>query len=120
MKYQKIINLFDNQPNQPTKFRTKNRVQLNDESRGLYNKDNQIRFETSVLRSGLCDYGNANILVKGAIKAAKETTAAPSTVNKMIIFKNYAPFTSYICRISKTQVDDSQYIDVVMPMYNLV
>ena len=86
----------------------------------MYNKVNQIRFETSVLRSGLCDYGDANILAKGTIKAAKETTAAPINVSKMVIFKNYAPFTRCILRISKTQVDDSQYIDVVMPMYNLV
>ena len=52
MEYQKIINLLDNTLNQPTKFRTKNWVE-NDESRGTYNKDNQIRFRTSVLRSSL-------------------------------------------------------------------
>ena len=48
MEYQKIINLLDNKPNQPTKFRTKNWVEINDESRGKYNKDNQIIFEPSM------------------------------------------------------------------------
>ena len=49
MEYQKIINLLHNTPNQPTKFRTKNWVKINDKSRGMYNKDNQIRFKTSML-----------------------------------------------------------------------
>ena len=47
MEYQKIINLLDNTP---TKFRKKNWVETNDESRGTYNKDNQTRFKTSMLR----------------------------------------------------------------------
>ena len=46
MEYQKIINLLDNKPNQPTKFRTKNLVDVNDELRETYSKDNQIRFKT--------------------------------------------------------------------------
>ena len=51
MKYQKIINFLDNKPNQTTKFRTKNCVEINEESRGMYNKNNQIRSKTSKLRS---------------------------------------------------------------------
>ena len=43
-------------PNQPSKFITKNWVKINDESRGTYNEDNQIRFKTLMLRSSLCDY----------------------------------------------------------------
>ena len=50
MEYQKITNLLDNTPNQPTKFRIKNRVEINDESGGTYS---QIRFKTSMLRSSL-------------------------------------------------------------------
>ena len=42
MEYQKIINLLDNTPNQPTKFRTKKWVKTNDGSRGTYNTNNQI------------------------------------------------------------------------------
>ena len=56
MKYQKLINLLDNTPNQPSKFKTKNSVEINDESRGTYNEDNQVRFKTSMLMSSLCGY----------------------------------------------------------------
>ena len=51
MKYQKIINLLDNTPNQPTKFRTENWVKINDDARGTYNKDSQIKLEISMLKS---------------------------------------------------------------------
>ena len=46
MEYQKIINLFDNTPNQPTKFRKKNWVEINDDSLGTYNTNSQIKFKT--------------------------------------------------------------------------
>ena len=64
MEYQKTINFLDNTTNQPSKFKTKNWVEINDKSRGTYNEDNQIRFKTSMLRSGLCDCSDASILVK--------------------------------------------------------
>ena len=48
MEYQKIINFLDNKPYQPTKFRKKNWVEINDESQGMYSKDNLIRFKTSM------------------------------------------------------------------------
>ena len=63
MKYQKIINLLDNTPNQPTKFRIKNWVEVNDDSRGKYNNNSQIKFKTSMFRSSLCGYSDAYILV---------------------------------------------------------
>ena len=59
MEYPKIINLLDNTPNQQTKFRTKNWVELNDDSRETYNTNSQIKFKTSMLRSNLCDYSDA-------------------------------------------------------------
>ena len=55
MEYQKIINLLENTPNQPSKFRTKNWVEINGESCGTYNANSQIKFKTSNLRSSLCD-----------------------------------------------------------------
>ena len=74
-----------------------------------------------MLRSSLCDYSDAYILVKGTITAANTgTTAAPNNADKKVIFKNCAPFTSCISRINNTQVDDAQYIDVVMPIYILI
>ena len=62
MEYQKIIILLDNTLNQASKFKTKNCVKINDESRGTYIENNQIRFKTSMLRSSLCYYSNAYIL----------------------------------------------------------
>ena len=61
MKYQKIKNLFDNTPNQPTKFKTKNCVKINDDSRRMFNTKSQIKFKTSMLRSNLCDYSDGYI-----------------------------------------------------------
>ena len=67
MEYQKIANLIDGTSNQPYKFRTKNWVEINDESRGTYNANGQIKFKTTMLKSSLCDYSDAYILVKGTI-----------------------------------------------------
>ena len=66
MEYQKITNLLGNASNQPYKFKTKNWVEINDESRGTYTS-NDIKFKTTMLRSNLCDYTDAYILVKGTI-----------------------------------------------------
>ena len=49
MEYQKIINFLDNTPNQPTKFRTKNWVEINGALRGTYNTNSQIKSKTSIL-----------------------------------------------------------------------
>ena len=67
MEYQKIANLIDDAPNQPSKFRTKNWVKINDKSRGTYNVYIQIKVKTTMLKSRLCDYSDAYILVKGKI-----------------------------------------------------
>ena len=87
MEYQKIINLLANTPNQPTKFRTKYWVEINDESRGTYNTNNQIRFTTSVLRPSLCDYSGAYIIVKRTITIENTAAAgaAANNYNKMVI-----------------------------------
>ena len=67
MEYQKIINLLDNTPNQSTKFRTKNWVEINGDSRGMHNTNSQIKFKTSKLSSSLCDYNGAYIIVSETI-----------------------------------------------------
>ena len=59
MEYQKITNLLDDSPNKTSKFRTRNWVEINDESRGKYNDEKQIRFKTTMLKSSLCDYNDA-------------------------------------------------------------
>ena len=63
MEYQKIMNLLDNTPNQITKFRTKNWVEINDDLCGTYNTNSQIKFKNSMLRSSLCAYSDAYIPV---------------------------------------------------------
>ena len=112
--------MLENTPNQPTKFRTKSWVEINDESCGTYYTNSQIKFKTSMLRSSLCDYSNAYILVKGTTTVAQETAVASNNASKNVIFKNYAPFTSCISRINNTQAVDASYIDVVMQMYDLI
>ena len=67
MEYQKIANLLDSASNQPSKFRTKNWVEINNESRRVYTTGSDIKFKTTMLRSSLCDYADAYILVKGTI-----------------------------------------------------
>ena len=74
MECNKIIDSLDNTPNQASKFKTKNWVKINYESRGTYDKDNRIRFKTSILRSSLCDYSDAHILIKGTITVRKTVT----------------------------------------------
>ena len=121
MEYEKLINLLDNKPNQPNNIWKKNWVEIKDESWGTYNKGNYTKFKTRLLKSSLCGYGVAYILVKGTITVAN-IAAAEATVNdanKKVIFKNCAPFTSCISRANNTQIDDAQYIDVVIPMYIL-
>ena len=56
MEYQKIINLLENTPNQPTKFITKNQIEINDNLRGTCNTNSQIKFKTSMLRSRFHDF----------------------------------------------------------------
>ena len=71
--------------------------------------------------SSLCDYSDAYILVKGNISVNNtEAAAAPNNVNKIVIFKNCAPFTNCRRKINNTQIDNAEYIDIVLPMYNLI
>ena len=57
------MNLLENAPNQPSEFRTKNWVEINDESRETYNVNSQIKFKTLILKSSICDYSDAYIFV---------------------------------------------------------
>ena len=95
---------------------------INDESQGKYNKDNQIRFKTSMLRSSLCDYSDAYILFKETITAEnKAAQGQPNNgTNRKVIFKNCAPFFNHRSRINNMQVDDAHDIDVVMSMCSLI
>ena len=125
MEYQKISNLLDdNKSNKPFKFKTKNWVEINDQSRRTYNVNSQIKFKAIMLKSSLCDYSDAYILVKGTITitGAGDDAAARQADqrDKDVIFKNCATFTNCISEINNTQVENAKDIDIVMPMYNLI
>ena len=80
MEYQKIANLIDDASNQSSKFRTKNWVEVNGESRGTYSVKSQIKFKTTVLKYSLFDYSDTYILVKGTI-TVNNTAAADADAN---------------------------------------
>ena len=100
MEYQKITNLLDNTSNQPSKSRIKNWVEINDESRGTYYVTSEIRFKTIMLKSILCHYSDAYILVKGTITVAgaRNNDGARQADERIkgVIFKNCVPFTDCI------------------------
>ena len=78
--------------NQPSKFRIRNWVEINDESRGAYNVNSQIKFKTTMLKSSLCDYSDAYILVKGKITitgtGADAAARQADERDKGVAFKN--------------------------------
>ena len=103
-----------------SRFITKKWVKVNDQSGSAddrYKPNKQIIFKTSMLRSDLCDYSDAYIVVKGTI-----TVTRPGSVlyDKKLAFKNNAPFTSCISKINNTLIDNAEDLDIVIPMYNLL
>ena len=86
-----------------------------------YKPNEQIRFKTSMLRSDLCHFSNAYIVVKGDIILRKATAKNfIDTRNRFLAFKNNAPFTNCISKINNVLTDNAEDLDVVMPMYNLL
>ena len=77
-----------------------------------------------MLKSSLCDYSDAYILVKGKITIAGAGADAAARQaderNKGVTFKNCAPFINFISEINNTQIDNAKDIDIVIPMYNLI
>ena len=120
MEYQKIVNLLNDTSNKPSKFRARNWFEINDDIRGACSPNKQIK--TAMLRSSLCDYSDAFILVKGNISVNNTAGvgAAANKTNKIVIFTNCAPFTNCKSKINNTQIDNSECIYKVMPMYNLI
>ena len=90
--------MIDDASNQPSKFRTKNWVEINYESTVTHNVNTKIKFKIAMLKSSLCDYGDAYIIVKGtvAVNNTAASDADANNTNKKVIFKNCAPFTNCI------------------------
>ena len=120
MEYQKIIDLLENTPYHLSKFRAKNWVEINKDVRETYNTNIQIKFNTLMLKSSLCDYSDAYMLVMGTITVAAQAGNNPNNGDKEVVFKNFAPFTDCISEINNTQTDNAKDIDIVIPMYNLI
>ena len=75
-----------------------------------------------MIKSRLCDYSDAYMLVSGIISVEDTSAegAAANNTNKNVMFKNCGPFTNCISEINNTQVDNGKENDIVMPMYNLI
>ena len=75
-----------------------------------------------MIRSSLCDYSDAYILVKGTITIPNTAAAgaAVNNTNKEVTFKNDAPFTDCTTEINNTQIDYAQKVDIITSMYNLI
>ena len=84
-------------------------MEINNDIRGAYSANKQIRFRRAMLRSSLCDYSDVYILVKGNVSVnntAAEGTAAIN-IDKKVIFINCVPFTNCISKINNTQIDNA-------------
>ena len=111
MEHQKILNLLIEANNFKFVIRKWNIV--NDNSKSNYNATNEVTYNTEILISNLCDYNDPYILVTSDITvvAALETQVA---------FKYCTPFTKYITKTDGITIDDTENLDLVMPMYNLM
>ena len=123
MEYQKIINLLDTISDNVPRFITKKWIEVHDQSGNAedrYKPSKQIRFKTSMLRSDLCDYSDAYIVVKGDITLTKTNGREIIDIrNRFLAFKSNAPVTNHISKINNV-LTDNEYLDIVMPMYNLL
>ena len=114
METQKIVNLLNDFDNEHSKFATKKQYIIDNESKGNYSHHNPIKFLTKSIESSLCDYSDAYILVTGNINVTGGDN------NTKVAFKNCAPFKKCRTEINGTFVDDANFINITMPMYNLI
>ena len=111
---QKIINLLNDSSNEESKFATKKWYVIDSQTtKGKYKQGDTIKFETETIKSSLCDYSDAFILVTGNI-----TVAANNDTD--VAFKNCAPFSTCTTKINDMFVDEANHIYIAMPMYNLI
>ena len=118
MKYNKITNLLDKTTEEILKFKTIKWVEIFNQSNGLYNPNKDIRFKTPQLRSDLCDFNKAYIVVTGKITATNPGNN-DNVYNKKLALKNSAPSFNCTLKINNQLIEDAQDLDIVMPMYNL-
>ena len=121
MEYDKINNLLGSESENLYKFVTRGYVRVNSLS-NMYDENKSIRFKAPMLRSDLCDYADAYILVNGIITVTANAGAnnIRDKKNRKLILKNNAPFVSCITRINGELIEDADDLDIVIPMYNLL
>ena len=118
IEFQKIVNFLNaNFDENLPRFITKKWVEVYDQSGGNYNVNKEIRIKTSMLRSDLCDYSDAYIIVKGTITVVRPDNAKR---NKAVTFKNNSPFITCISKINGVKIDNAEDLDAAMPIYNLL
>ena len=119
MEYQKITNLLGATPDEVPRSIIKKWIEVHDQSGNAedrYKPSKTIKFKTSMLRSDLCDFSDAYIVMKGNITVTNPDNDA---YNKTLALKNNAPFVSCISKINAL-IDNAEDLDVVMPMNNLL
>ena len=118
METQKIVNLLVDAYNESSKFATRKWYVINDQNNTDYGEGNEngttVKFETKVIKSGLCDYSDACILV------TENITVTGGDANTRVAFKNCAPFTKCITYINDEHVDNADNLNITIPMYNLI
>ena len=114
METQKIINLLNNSSNEESKFATKKWYIIDSQTtKGKYKQGDTIKFETETIKSSLCDYSDAFILVTGNI-----TVTANNDTD--LAFKNCSSFSTCKTVINDVFVDETNHIYITMSMYNLI
>ena len=126
METQKIVNLLNGSDNEYTKFATKKWYAIDSESKGNYSHHDPIKLLTKSIESSLCDYSDAYIIVTGNITVIRTIADNPFRrkqqldVATQVAFKNCAPFEKCSTEIDGTLVDEANFINITMPMYNLI
>ena len=120
MEFQKIVNFLDTTSDDKDLPRvvTKKWIEVYDGSKKNHNPNKEIRIKTSVLRSDLCDYSDAYIVMKGDITLEGDNDA--NKTSKNFAFKNNALFANCISKINGVKIDNAEDLHVVMSIYNLL
>ena len=107
MKFQKIVNFLDRTSDDKylPRFVTKKQIEVYDQSERNYNVNKEIRIETSMLRSDLCDFNDAYVVVKGYVTLEGDNNV--NNKNKNLAFKSNAPFIDCISEINGEKIDNA-------------
>ena len=120
MEFQKIADFLDTTSDDKDLIGTftKKWFEVYNQSEKNYNPNKKIKIKTSMLRSDLCDFSDAYIVVEGDITLEGDNDA--NKRNKNLAFKNNAPFINCISKTNGVKTDNVEDLDVVMPMNDLL